>query len=322
MINKTFGFKLDVPLCIFNYRTMSFRYFRYWLEKHCQTRKECPDSVVFCDLDDTLLQKGQATGKFMPYWKIYEKQNNAALVYNTGRPMEFVAKKMREGELHFVEFVIANQGKNVYCNEKMWQPWVTRMRNFNFTIKLVDFIEDQIRNIDIEPCKLSVDRHGFSLRWWISGGESLSHCSEAYMRVCKYVVITKAASLWMYTEAEIEEEFSENDYWKQWGIECELQCAQDDGSKAPAAQFLMNWFNQQSNGISTMQAIWAGDGMDDEGMLTTGWQGIVVGNADEHLKVAARKANACGGQTYVSASPTGNGVVEGLRWWSGHWRAV
>ena len=289
------------------------------------TRKECPKIVFFCDLDNTLLENEQGAGRFLHYWKSYATKNDAALVYNTGRPLEFVEKKIREGQLHSTEFVISNNGLNVYCNGAMWPPWVTRMRGFNFTIKLVDFIEDQIRHMNIEPCKLSVDRHDFSLRWWVWGGESLSQCIETYLHVCKSVVTTPACSLWMYAKGELETMFIDNDRWKHWGIGCEMFCAEDQGSKAPAAKFLMKWFNQPSSSSSIyplVQAIWAGDGMNDKGMLTTGWKGIVVGNGDDDLKVAARVDNACAGQTYVSESRTGDGVVEGLQWWSRHWRSV
>ena len=91
--------------------------------------------VLFCDLDDTLMIKGKAAGNFRSYWNGYERKNNAALVYNTGRPMHFVARKIHEGELPPAEFVIANQGMNIYCNGQLWQPWVNRMRRLNFTIR-------------------------------------------------------------------------------------------------------------------------------------------------------------------------------------------
>ena len=291
-------------------------HFNAWLHKQLYRGRESPDSILFCDLDGTLLKDGKAAGDFVHYWKTYEKENNAILVYNTGRPIEFVVQKVREGDLYPVEFTICSQGLNVYCNEELWQPWVARMRSLNYTIKLVDFIEDQLRNMDVKPCKLSVNRHDFCLRWWVYGGESLSQCVDIYLLVCKSVVTTPACSLLMWTAAEINERFSDNDVWKEWGIGCDLHTAQDQGSKAPAAQFLVDWFNQKSNGLSSENIIWAGDAMNDSGMVKTGWKGIVVGNSDKDLQVCARKENVCGGRTYVSALSTAQGVIEGLQWWS------
>ena len=323
MIDKGFWFKLRITLVFIFGHNMVCAYLIPWLPKFLQRRKQCPENIFFCDLDDTLLKGNLHAGNFAPFWKYsYEKQNKAVLVYNTGRPLEFVQQKISEGELLPVEFVIAGQGKNVYYKGELWQPWVTRMRSFNFTIEMVDVIESQLRKVDIAPSTVHWDRQDFSLRWFVAGGESLKECVKAYYKVYESVFVTPACWLWTYTEEEIEQQFSECDDWKEWGIGCELFCVQDHGSKAPAAEFLLNWFQQQSCGSCTPRAIWAGDGMNDEEMLYTGWRGIVVGNADEKLKNAARKANVGGTKAYLCTQPRGEGVIEGLKWWSEDWNNV
>ena len=249
----------------------------------------------------------------MQYWrKHFVAQHSAALVYNTGRPIQFVLEKVRDGQLCPVEFVIANQGQNIYCNGKMWQPWVEHMRTCKFTIKLVDHVEELLRSVDVSPCTLTVDRHDFSLRFWIAGGESWLQCADRYRQVCLSVDSFPGCWLWTYSKDEIEKEFTKDDGWKHGGLGCELYCDRLKGSKAPGAQFLLRWFDQQSNDAVPVQAIWAGDGWNDEGMLSTGWKGIIPVNGVDELKEAARQ-NANGGYTFLSTLPTEEAVVEGLQ---------
>ena len=136
--------------------------------------------------------------------------------------------------------------------------------------------------------------------------------------------MTAACHLTKYDANEVEEHFGDNDYWQEYGIDCELNTAHDRGSKAPAAQFLLTWIGEQSKDDSTVQGIWAGDAMNDAGMLNTGWKGIVVGNADERLKKEARVLNESSGaeHVYLAARRAEEGVIEGMTYWTEHCTGV
>ena len=79
-------------------------------------------SMLFCDIDGTLLQRVKGPGLFMEYWKGYANRKQTILVYNTGQPLEFVLQKVADGEQFPAMMVIANQGASIYDGDSLWSP--------------------------------------------------------------------------------------------------------------------------------------------------------------------------------------------------------
>ena len=95
---------------------------------------------------------------------------------------------INDGQLPRVDFAIGNQGQNIYDRGILWEPWIEYMRSVNFSLAKVNAIENVLRHVDVSPCSIQIDRHDFSLRWWVKGGSSWSDCATIYDRVCNDTV--------------------------------------------------------------------------------------------------------------------------------------
>ena len=266
--------------------------------------------MLFCDIDGTLLQRVKGPGLFMEYWKGYANRKQTILVYNTGRPLEFVLQKVADGELFPAMMVIANQGANIYYGDSLWIPWVEYMAASGYTMELLDQMEKVVCGCDISPCQVEVERFDFSLRWWIKGGSSLEQCASMYMLVCNALPLSSSYWLNVYTLQEIQEQFEE--WYQDWGIGCEVYPESVKESKAVAAEFVERRLTDQ--GAKPFLVMWAGDGKNDMHMIETTFKGIVVNNAHPALKEACRQ-DGYRDRIFLALSAGENGVMEGLRYW-------
>ena len=238
------------------------------------------------------------------------RRKNAKLVYNTGRPLSFVEQYISKGTLLPVDFIIANQGHNIYYRGTLWEPWVNFMQSVQFTPELLASLTNHILSIDVSPCTVNVVCHDFCMRWWVKGGGSLSDCARAYHCICDAVPVSGLYWLNRYSQAQIEKDFGTSDWFEKWGIGCDLCCIYMKNSKAPAAQFLLDHFAEAQ--AAQPLAIWAGDGDNDIGMLSIDALGIIVNNACLELKEASRNEDLPG-RTTQTTSRLDVGVIEGLQ---------
>ena len=282
----------------------------------CCTRKKVRDArsslcaILFSDLDDTLLQRRHDSAEFMIFWAQYANEQQAELVYNTGRPCTFVQKLMHDGELPDVDFIIANQGHNIYYKGKLWDPWIRYMQSVNFLLSSVAHTADVLRHLDVTPCSIQIDHHDFFLRWWVKGGSSWNECANIYHRVCDSVPAFPSSRLYKYTPEEIATEFADNNWFEEYGMGCQLQSALIRDSKAPAAQFLYDHISRYCP--RRPLAMWAGDGDNDIGMLDTDVLAIVPYNACCGLKRACWQSEGTV-RTFLASSNFAQGVIEGLQ---------
>ena len=267
-------------------------------------------SMLFCDIDGTLLQRVRGPGLFMRYWIAYANTKQTILVYNTGRALEFVLQKVADGELFPAKMVIANQGANIYEGSSLWSPWVEYMAANGYTMELLDDIEKVVRECNISPCQVEVERFDLSLRWWIKGGSTLEQCASKYMLVCKALPMSSLYWLNVYTHQEIQEQFQEGD--QDWGIGCVMYSNLVKGSKASAAEFVERRITDQ--GKKTFLVMWAGDGENAMHMIETTFKGIVVNNAHPALIEACRQ-DRHGDRIFRALADGENGVIEGLQYW-------
>ena len=172
---------------------------------------------------------------------------------------------MHDGELPDVDFIIANQGHNIYYKGKLWDPWIRYMDSVNFLLSSVAHTADVLRHLDVTPCSIQIEHHDFFLRWWVKGGSSWNECANIYHRVCDSVPAFPSSRLYKYTQEEIATEFADNNWFEEYGMGCQLQSALIRDSKAPAAQFLYDHISRYCP--RRPLAMWAGDGDNDIGML-------------------------------------------------------
>ena len=125
----------------------------------CQKRRRtCVDRILFSDLDNTLIgDDKKVEQQFIDEWLSYKKEHNAMLVYNTGRPLDQVLQWIEAKRLVPVQYVICNQGMNIYHNRQLFKPWMRFMENTKFELNVLD---DLVKELATKNAKLIRDSDG------------------------------------------------------------------------------------------------------------------------------------------------------------------
>ena len=299
----------------------------------CQKRRRtCVDRILFSDLDNTLIgDEAKVEQQFIDEWLSYKKEHNAMLVYNTGRPLDQVLEWIEAKRLVPVQYVICNQGMNIYHNRQLFKPWMRFMENTKFELNVLDDLVKELATKNAKlirdsdgKCDLQIDRHDFMLRFFVFS-QDWELCKKHYTQICQQLEDTTHLPYkwWIFKDAELEEK----DYFswsrgesseKQTGFSicCELLHDQLNSSKHVAARFLLQELQRQQ-ADRTIIPMWAGDGDNDLGMMRLHWRGIVVGNATKQLVDRANVQNSTIGpeRIYISQERNAEGVLDGLRYW-------
>ena len=284
------------------------------------------ETILFADLDNTLIGDEIGQEEFNNFWPAYAKQCNGILVYNTGRGLPKVMEWISQRKLLPCSLIICNQGCNIYEKGQLLPAWAEMLCSTGYTLTLLDYVQDVLRSWSLDAgmsVQIWMERSHFHLRVGVKCNDEPPLFDEARLKYLKVTERLEALNLpgirvLAWSAEEVREWFSSEDCWRDYGLVFDVTPAFAGNSKGPAANFVQEYVIQRNAEYCRVTSIWAGDGENDVGMLDSSvFHGIVVSNACQELKDSVKRRKV-GAAIYVSQRSHAAGVVEGLRWFEHH----
>lgn len=235
-----------------------------------------PQRLLVSDLDGTLLGDEVALERFRD-WFAGQRQS-WRLVFATGRTVESVMAIVAAGDLPAPDAIVSNVGADIHDPVGgPWPGWPTSTDGWD--LELVRTCLAQFAGIVPQPAGSQTARKASYHATDLSDA-SLNDIRTALERTGLRVTL-------VYSSAR------------------DLDVLPGDAGKAAAARFLAD-----SWGVPAEHVIAAGDSGNDAELLTAGFRGVIVANAQPELDALA------GPTIFRSAHSHAAGVLDGIRHWT------